>query len=169
MIPLSYRSPKTTVRESQIHGRGLFATADIAKGEVVAVKGGRIVDRETLRREITPKLGPVEIQIGDDLFIAPVTDEERESSMLYSNHSCDANLGMRGEITFVAMRDIRAGEELTHDWCTTDDDDYSVQCKCGSANCRGTLTGKDWQRLELQKRYAGYFSAYLAEKIASKT
>ena len=164
MIPLSYRSPKTTVRESQIHGRGLFATADIAKGEVVVVKGGHIVTREQLR-EITPKLGPVEIQIGDDLFIAPVTDEERELSMLYSNHSCDANLGMRGEITFVAMRDIRAGEELTHDWCTTDDDDYSVTCKCGSAKCRGILTGKDWQRPELQERYAGYFSAYLADKI----
>jgi uncharacterized protein len=164
MIRLSYLSPKTEVRESKIHGRGLFARADIAKGEVVTVKGGHIVTREELR-EITPKLGPVEIQIGDDLFIAPVTDEERELSMLYSNHSCDANLGMRGEITFVAMRDIRAGEELTHDWCVTDDDDYSVACKCGSAKCRSTLTGKDWQRPELQERYAGYFSAYLAEKI----
>jgi len=166
MMRLSYLSPKTEVRESEIHGRGLFATRDIAKGEVVAVKGGHIVDREMLRREITPKLGPVEIQIGDDLFIAPVTDDERELSMLYSNHSCDANIGMRGEITFVAMRDIRAGEELTHDWCTTDDDDYSVSCKCGSAKCRKKLTGKDWRRPELQKRYAGYFSAYLAEKIA---
>src|SRR5438132_12441220 len=97
--------------------------------------------------------GPVEIQIDDNLFIAPVTDEERELSMLYSNHSCDANLGIRGEITFVAMRDIRAGEELTHDWVMTDDDDYSVECKCGAPNCRKIVTGKDWQRLELQQRY----------------
>ncbi len=167
-MPLSYRSPKTEVRESGIHGRGLFATADIAKNEIVAVKGGHIVDRETLRGEITPRLGPVEIQIDNRLFITPVTDEEREGSMLYSNHSCDANLGMRGEITFVAMRDIRAGEELTHDWATTDDDDYSVECKCGSLNCRKILTGKDWQHPELQKRYAGYFSAYLAKKIARR-
>ena len=165
MMPLSYLSPKTEVRESKIHGRGLFATADIAKDEIVAVKGGHIISREELR-EVTPRLGPVEIQIGDNLFIAPVTDEERELSMLYSNHSCDANLGMRGEITFIAMRDIRSGEELTHDWATTDDDNYSVKCKCGAPNCRGTLTGKDWQRPELQKRYAGYFSAYLADKIA---
>ena len=156
------------MRESKIHGRGLFATADIAKGEIVAVKGGHIVDRETLRREITPRLGPVEIQIGDDLFIAPVTDEERELSMLYSNHSCDANLGMRGEITFVAMRDIAAGEELTHDWCTTDDDDYSVKCNCRSPNCRGTFTGKDWRRRNCKKRYAGYFSAYLAKLILAQ-
>lgn len=168
MISLSYRSPKTEVRESKIHGRGLFAIADIAKDEVVAVKGGHIISREQLRKDVGPGLGAVEIQIDDDLFIAPVVKEEREGSMLYSNHSCDPNLGMRGEITFVAMRDIRAGEELTHDWATTDDDDYSVQCKCGAPNCRGTLTGKDWQRPELQARHAGYFSAYLAEKIANK-
>ena len=167
MIRLSYLSPKTEVRESRIHGRGLFATADIAKDEIVAVKGGHIVDRNTLRETIKPQLGPVEIQIGDDLFIAPVTQEQRELSMLYSNHSCDANLGVRGEITFVAMRDILAGEELTHDWAMTDDDDYSVECKCGARNCRKTLTGKDWQRPDLQKRYAGYFSAYLARKIAT--
>lgn len=165
MPPLSYLSPKTEVRESEIHGRGLFATTDIARDEVVAVKGGYIVNRETLRREITPRLGPVEIQIDEDLFITPASPEERESSMLYSNHSCDANLGMRGEITFVAMRDIRAGEELTHDWAMTDDDDYSIECKCGSTNCRTIVTGKDWKRPDVQKRYAGYFSPYLARKI----
>jgi SET domain-containing protein len=165
-VPLSYRSPKTEIRASKIHGRGLFATTDISKDEVVAVKGGHIVDQRTLREKITPRLGPVEIQIDDDLFIAPVTKEERELSMLYSNHSCDANLGVRSGITFVAMRDIRTGEELTLDWAMTDDDDYSVECKCGAANCRKILSGKDWQRPELQKRYAGYFSSYLAEKIA---
>ena len=162
---LSYLSPKTEVRESKIHGRGLFATDDISKDEVVAVKGGHIVDRKTLRGKVTPRLGPVEIQIDEDLFIAPVTYEERELSMLYSNHSCDPNLGVRDEITFVAMRDIRAGEELTHDWGMTDDDDYSVECKCGAPNCRKILTGKDWHRPDLQRRYAGYFSAYLAGKI----
>ena len=166
MMPLSYRSPKTEVRESKIHGRGLFAIADIAKNEIVVVKGGHIVDGKSLREKITPVLGPVEIQIDDDLFIAPVTEEERELSMLYSNHSCDANLGVRGEITFAAMRDISAGEELTHDWAMTDNDDYSIECNCGAPNCRQILTGKDWQRPDLQERYAGYFSAYLARKIA---
>ena len=165
MTPLSYLSPKTEVRESKIHGRGLFAIADIAKNEIVAVKGGHIVDGKTLREKITPRLSPVEIQIDDDLFIAPVTEDERELSMLYSNHSCDPNLGVRGEITFVAMRDIRGGEELTHDWAMTDDDDYSVECNCSASNCRQILTGNDWQRPDLQRSYPGYFSAYLACKI----
>src|SRR5262245_2266161 len=166
MVRLSYLSPKTEVRESAIHGRGLFATRDISKDEIVAIKGGHIVDKKTLREKITPVLGAVEIQIDDDLFIAPVATEERELSMLYLNHSCGPNLGMRGEITFVARRDIRAGEELTHDWAMTDDDDYSVECNCSAADCRKILTGQDWRRPDLQKRYAGHFSAYLARKIA---
>jgi uncharacterized protein len=100
MMPLSHRSPKTEVRESKIHGRGLFAIADIGKSEIVAIKGGHIIDRKTLREKITPRLGPVEIQVDDDLFIAPVTEEERELSMLYSNHSCDPNLGMRRRLFY---------------------------------------------------------------------
>ena len=162
---LSWRSPETEVRQSPIHGRGLFAVADIKKDEIVMIKGGHIVSREELR-DINARLGPVEVQIGDNLFISPVTAEEREGSMLYSNHSCDANVGVRGNIVFVAMRNIRAGEELTHDWCTTDDDNYSIECKCGAPNCRKVLTGKDWQKMELQQKYAGYFSWYLSHKMA---
>src|SRR5437763_5195039 len=118
MLPLSYRSPKTAVRSSPIHGKGLFATASITKDEIVAVKGGHIVDGQFLRENITPLLGPAEIQIDHDLYITPVTADEREGSMLYSNHCCDPNLGIRGEIIFVAMRDVTAGAELTYDSCT---------------------------------------------------
>jgi hypothetical protein len=71
MMPLSYRSPKTQVRESKIHGRGIFATTKIAKDETVAVKGGHIVDRKTLREQISPRLGPVEIQIDEDCSSRP--------------------------------------------------------------------------------------------------
>jgi SET domain-containing protein len=61
MMPLFHLSPKTEVQESKIHGRGLFAIADIAKGERIAVKGGHIVDKKILREKIAPRLGPVEI------------------------------------------------------------------------------------------------------------
>jgi SET domain-containing protein len=164
MIPVSFLSSKTIVKESPIHGRGLFAAAEIAAGETVAVKGGHIITREVLAR-LQPELGPAEIQIDDDLFICPVTKEDREGSMIFSNHSCDPNIGVRGQVIFVAMRDIQAGEELTHDWAMTDDDDSATECHCGAKNCRGTITGKDWQLPELQRRYASYFSSYLLEKI----
>ena len=82
MMPLSYLSPKTEVHESKIHGRGLFAIANIAGDKIVAVKGGHIVDGKILREKIALQLGPMEVQIHDDLFIAPVTEEKREFSML---------------------------------------------------------------------------------------
>ncbi len=43
MNDLSYRSTKTEVRESPVHGNGLFAKQAIAVGEIVAVKGGHIL------------------------------------------------------------------------------------------------------------------------------
>ena len=106
MANLSYLSPKTEVRESPIHGQGLFAIASIVKGEVVCVKGGYIFNRQTLNA-VAPSLGPAEIQIGNDLFIGPLRSEERNGSMIYSNHSCDPNIGVQGQIIYVAMRRYR--------------------------------------------------------------
>lgn len=164
---LSYLSPKAAVEGSPIHGRGLFAVAEFQPGEIVCVKGGHIFTRATLN-ELTPALGPAEIQIADDLFIGPRTDAEREGAMIFSNHSCDPNIGVQGQIVFVALRPVAAGEELTHDWATTDDDDYSMPCRCGAVVCRGTITGKDWQNEELQRKYRGMFSWYLQQKIATR-
>jgi hypothetical protein len=161
---LSYISPKAAVKESPIHGRGLFAVEAIEEGEVVCVKGGAIFDRERLR-DVSARLGPSEIQIADDLFIGPLREDEREGSMIFSNHSCEPNLGVRGQIVFVAMRRVEAGEELTHDWAMTDDDDYEMECRCGAQNCRRVITGHDWRRPELQQKYSGYTSWYLTEKI----
>ncbi|HMF56181.1 MAG TPA: SET domain-containing protein-lysine N-methyltransferase [Pyrinomonadaceae bacterium] len=164
MPNLSYISPKAEVKKSPIQGRGLFAIKPIEKGEVVCVKGGYIFDRRTLL-EVQKTLGAAEIQIGEDLFIGPLRENEREGSMMFSNHSCEPNIGVRGQIVFVAMRDIEAGEELTHDWATTDDDDYEMECRCGSTNCRKLITGQDWRRKDLQEKYEGYISFYLVDKI----
>jgi len=164
MPKLSYISPKAAVRKSPIHGRGLFAIKPVRKGEIVAIKGGHIFDRKKLK-EIQPRLGPAEIQIGEDLFIGPLTRGQREGSMIFSNHSCDPNIGVAGQIVFVALRNIRAGEELTHDWATTDDDTYRLKCNCGAANCRRVITGKDWKRRDLQEKYGDHMSWYLVRKI----
>src|SRR5215472_1911713 len=167
MPNLSYLSPKVAVQPSAIQGRGLFAIAPISAGELVCVKGGYIYRGETLRA-MGPWYQAAEIPIGDDLFIGPVTEDEREGSMIFSNHSCDPNIGVQGQIVFVAMRNIERGEELTHDWATTDDDDSRMQCHCGAAGCRGLVTGKDWQKQELQEKYRGYFSWYLQRKIEGR-
>jgi hypothetical protein len=165
MPNLSYISPKAEVRESPIHGRGLFARESFARGEVVCVKGGYVFDRAALKG-MPGWYKSAEIQVAEDLFIGPAEEGEREGSMVFSNHSCEPNIGVRGQIVFVAMRPIEPGEELTHDWATTDDDEYELDCRCGAPSCRKVINGRDWRSPELQEKYRGYFSTYLADKIA---
>lgn len=167
MSDLTHLSPKVVVKASGIHGRGLFAREPIAKGEIVCVKGGYVFDRRRLV-ELQADLGPAEIQIAEDLFIGPVRAQEREGGMIFSNHSCEPNIGVQGQIVFVAMRDVAAGEELTHDWATTDDDSYEMACACGAPTCRRVITGQDWRKPELQRRYGAYMSWYLLRKIRSE-
>lgn len=164
MADLTYRSPKSEVRASPIHGQGLFARHAIARGEIVAVKGGHVLTHAQWAT-LEPTLGAAEIQIAEDLFIATVRDDHRDGSMLYTNHSCDPNLAIQGQIVLVAMRDVAPGEELTIDWPTTDDGDHEMACRCGSPRCRGTVTGKDWMQPELQARYRGWFCWFLQRKI----
>ena len=164
MEQLTYLSPKTEVKASPIEGLGLFASAAIARGEIVAVKGGHVLTRARWA-ELQPELGAAEIEITDDLVIAPASPDERAGAMLYTNHSCDPNVAIQGQIVLVAMRKIDAGEELTIDWATTDDDDYVMTCNCGSPRCRGTISGKDWQRKDLQQKYRGWFCWFLQRKI----
>lgn len=163
----SWFSPKTEKRVSPIQGRGLFARAAISAGEIVAIKGGTIVDAGSFAL-IREKVSPAEIQIEDGLYIAPDSAEAVEANILCLNHSCDPNVGVRGQITFVAMRDVPQGSELTIDYAMIDGDPAEqLECSCGARECRAVITGDDWRRPELQRRYAGYFSRYLHDRIVA--
>lgn len=161
----SWLHPDTERRASAIQGRGLFARHRLAAGTIVAVKGGAILDRAALAR-VREAVSPAEIQIEGDLYIAPLRAEDVERNILCLNHSCDPNVGVRGQITFVAMRDIDAGTELTTDYAMIDGDPAErMPCACGAPACRGLITGDDWRLPALQQRYAGYFSRYLQDRI----
>src|SRR5262245_54052626 len=117
----SYRSPKTAVRPSRIVGRGLFADAPIARGEIVCVKGGHLPTKAEFA-SYKGMVNDAELQIADDLFLAPTDEAEFEGVMMFLNHSCEPNVGIRGQIVFVALRDVSVGEELTLDYAMIDHD-----------------------------------------------
>lgn len=161
----SWISPKAAKgRQSSIAGRGLVAVDTIDKDEVVAVKGGHIVNTAALL-SLSLHLQNSDVQITDDLHLVAMRDEEYESVMLFLNHSCEPNVGFGGNSVLVAMRDIEAGEELTTDYALFDDYDGSMECHCGRPLCRGRIEGRDWKRRDLQDRYRGYFSWYLERRI----
>jgi uncharacterized protein len=164
----SYITPK--VRKgatSAIEGRGLAAVAPIAAGELVAIKGGHIVTNAALAA-LPERLRNSEVQIADGFHLAALTEAEYEPVMLFLNHSCEPNVGFAGDIVLVAMRDISPGEELTTDYALFDDHDEKMQCRCRTASCRGTISGRDWQRPDLQRKYRNYFSSYLQRRFTSQ-
>ena len=163
-MDLTYFSSRTEKRRSNIHGRGLFAREPISKDEIVVVKGGYVMT-EAQRDDVGSSVGPAEIQITENLFIGPTTDVEREGGMMHLNHSCDPNLGLQGQIVFVALRCIAQGEELTFDYAMGDDEPYEMECSCRSPVCRKVITGRDWMQGELQLKYDGYFSWFIQRRL----
>lgn len=153
---------KIESREKPGSGRGVFALESIAPGEVIAAWGGRV----TLSSEFTflpESVRKLSLQIEDDFFLIP---QGGENAADFINHSCDPNAGMAGQILVVAMRAIEAGEEICYDYAMSDGSGYDeFECCCGTAYCRGKITGSDWSRTELWSRYEGYFSPYLARRI----
>lgn len=160
----SYRSDKTEVRQSETEGRGLFATELIRKGETVSVRGGRII-RRIVERDLEKPDGYWGYPISDEFVLAPLSAEEVEDVMMFLNHSCAPNVGILGQILFVAMRDISANEELTIDYAMFGANSEPMTCCCRSSNCRGEVTEDDWQDKTLQERYEGYFSSFIQRKI----
>ncbi len=109
----SWVSPKTLKgRSSRIHGKGWFAATLIKQRELIGVKGGHLVTSKTVT-ENQAIIQHSELQIADDLFLAPLTESEFEGSMIYVNHSCEPNTQFEGSIMVTALRNIEAGEELT--------------------------------------------------------
>ena len=156
----TWLNPKFEVRDSMIDGRGLFALEDVEPGETVVIMGGRVLtdhEFEALRLE---KYSSAAIDEGLNILLDTPNPAE------CGNHSCDANTWMRDEVTTEAKRLIHAGEELTIDYATlTGTAEWSMACNCGSDPCRGTVTGNDWRRADVQERYLGYFSPFLNARI----
>jgi SET domain-containing protein len=152
------REPLYVVRNSAIHGRGVFAARYIRKGtRILEYIGERIDNDEADRRYDDDKMkrhhtflftldkdtcidGAIEKGGGDASFI---------------NHSCDPNCEavITGRKIFIhALRGIEPGTELAYDYQyeRTGENDAALEkfylCKCGSANCRGTIMKPEKKR-----------------------
>lgn len=87
MLASSYISPKAVKGQpSGIQGRGLVATAAISKDEIVAIKGGHVVDTATLR-SLPQQLQNSDVQISDGFHLVALEEAEYEPVMLFLNHS----------------------------------------------------------------------------------
>jgi hypothetical protein len=142
-------SPYVAVRDSGIHGRGVYATRRIRKGtRIIEYVGDRISHAEADAR--------YDSKPADDghTFLFVVDDEVcidagvGGNAARFINHKCDANCETVIEdrrVYIEALRTIQPGEELGYDyqltWESTDDPEELAlyRCLCGADSCRGTM------------------------------
>ena len=112
-------------------GEGLRSLVAIKQGEIVFRFYGQPVHEQTL---YTLQRSPGHY-ISDPIVMGKVL------------HACDPNMAcdMR-TLTFSARRDIAAGDFLTMDYETTEDELFrAFNCACGASSCRGLIRGRRYR------------------------
>ncbi len=144
--------PYHTVRNSKIHGKGVFAKRPVRKGAKVIQYTGKIVSREEADEIGTSTVDghthTMLFTIDDDRVI----DGNVGSDAKFINHSCDPNceaVQYDDDTIFIeALRAIPKGQELTYDYHLevpgkiTEKVKKEYECFCGSVTCRGTQIAK---------------------------
>ena len=142
-------SPPIQVRDSNVHGRGVFATRRIEKGErIIEYLGERISHDEADRRYETK----AENDSHTFLFIVDsrtvIDAGVGGNDARFFNHSCDPNCESvveKRRVFIEAVRSIQPGEEMTYDYQIYREEgdpaniDEVFACRCGFAQCRGTM------------------------------
>ena len=125
------------IRSSTIHAAGCYTTSPIRKGSRVAEYTGHLLTKR--RADKLYKHSPVTylFGLGDGSMVI-----DGHSMTMFINHSCDANCETEeidGRVYVIAIRNIKAGEEITYDYCLYDGGDEEADCNCGSILCRRTM------------------------------
>lgn len=149
------------VSNSGIHGSGIFTKKDIDRGDTIFILKGKRFQK--INKTIKDTLGnPNWVGIKKNTWINPAGMFE------FINHSCGPNMGIKGSVTFVALRNIKAGEELTFDYSITETDKkWRFNCKCGSRNCRKVVRSVQFLPKKVFNRYSPYVPEYF-KKVYNK-
>jgi uncharacterized protein len=145
------REPLYVVRNSRIHGRGVFAVRRIRKGtRIVEYTGERITDKEADRRYDDAKMKRHHTFLFtlDSRTVIDGAIDTGGGDASYINHSCEPNCEavIRGKRIFIhALHGIEPGAELAYDYQyeRTGKNDAELEqfyvCRCGTPNCRGSI------------------------------
>jgi uncharacterized protein len=156
---------KLIVRRSPIAGLGLFAIAPVERGEECCRLAGELMTDERFRMYAASRVRYSALAVDERLHLVQSDNDPTTKG----NHSCDPNMWLAGTLTVVARRQIAAGDEGTIDYALlTVDPTWSMDCKCGSALCRGVVTGEDWRLPELRARYVGHWSPFIQRRIQTE-
>ncbi len=146
------------VKNSPVHGNGVFAKVQIPKGtKIIEYVGEKITKEEGTRRA---QLQEHNCSASNGAVYVFELDEnwDIDGNVIWNtarliNHSCEPNckfLIEEGHIWIVALHDILEGEELSYDYGFDIEDYKKHTCKCGKPSCIGYIVAKEhWGKIKI--------------------
>ncbi|MFZ1517386.1 MAG: SET domain-containing protein-lysine N-methyltransferase [Ignavibacteriaceae bacterium] len=125
-------SENLSVKDSPVHGKGLYSNIDYTEGETITIIYGEHIDADECVRRENEENNVYIFYKNDDEYI----DAANQTQLRFLNHSCDYNCDIdedeNGELVLYAVSDIKAGEELTIDYGYEEIYQYCSCMDCGN-------------------------------------
>ncbi|MFP4472389.1 MAG: TrmH family RNA methyltransferase [Candidatus Omnitrophota bacterium] len=161
-MPRKTTSPYISVRQSVIHGAGVFAKKAIPAGtRIIEYVGEKITKAESDRRADIPLNLSRQDNTKGAVYIFTLNKRyDIDGNVSYNtarfiNHSCAPNAEaqlVHGHIWIVALTDIKKGQEITYNYNYDFDNHEDHPCRCGSPNCVGYILAEEhWPKLRFKK------------------
>jgi hypothetical protein len=157
----SGQSEVCEVRNSSIHGRGVYATCDITKGDNIIEYIGELINKKESARRANVQAARA-AKLGDAaVYIFTIDDKyDLDGNLPWNtarliNHSCEPNCeawidGKR--IHIHALHKINKGDELSFDYGFDVETWEEHPCRCGKKSCVGHIVSREqWSELEKKK------------------
>ncbi|MEI7620008.1 MAG: SET domain-containing protein-lysine N-methyltransferase [Candidatus Falkowbacteria bacterium] len=113
------------IKKSKINNKGVFASHDFKKGDVVLLWKPKVISKEEFEK-LTKKNNNYLVEQDGNYFLMQPPEK-------FVNHSCDPNTRALNK-SDIAIRDIKTGEEVTSSYLSS-----GSNCNCGSKNCKGKI------------------------------
>ncbi|MGE9267243.1 MAG: SET domain-containing protein [Verrucomicrobiales bacterium] len=142
------------VRESAIHGSGVYAARDLVAEERIVEYVGELIPKEVSEKRAQAQAAKAAASGEAAVYIFNLSKKwDLDGSFDWNparliNHSCDPNCEAftEGKRIFIyAKRAIQAGEELTFDYGFELETYADHPCLCGAENCVGYIVGSDYR------------------------
>lgn len=147
------RSEFVEVRESEIHGSGVYAAKDIPAGEKFIEYVGEMIPKKESERRAKVQSKRARESGGAAVYIFNLSKKwDLDGSFEWNparllNHSCEPNCEAFtvGKRIYVYAKDeaIEAGAELSFDYGFLADTYADHPCRCGSESCIGYIVGQE--------------------------
>jgi SET domain-containing protein len=146
------------IRSSDIHAAGCYTTTPIRKGQRVVEYDGKRIPKDKADVLYADRHVTYLFCVGDGTNVI-----DGFGQAMFINHSCNPNCETIEDdddrIFVVAIRNIKANEELTYEYNLYDSgDEEDLSCYCGAKRCRGTMLGdeelQNLKKLAMKKKAA---------------